>query len=69
MITKTALAQRIKDTTTAFARARNGKPATDQPYLKVALADLVWPMLEAAWKEGHAEATDGIGAEHCPYSG
>lgn len=67
MITKTALAQLFKGNITVFAKSRNGKAPKDPPYLRDSLAELMYPLLAKAWKEGHDEASFGIPSDHNPY--
>lgn len=67
MISRTALAEKFKSTTAAFAASRAGKAPKDAPYHKDAMVDLVYPMLAAAWDEGHGEAESGIPADFNPY--
>lgn len=67
MITRSALAERFKAATLSFAKARVGKEVKDAPYHKDAMVDLVYPLLAAAWDEGHGEADAGIPADFNPY--
>lgn len=67
VITKTALAEKFKVATAAFAKDRAGKEPKDAPYHKDAMVDLVYPLLAAAWREGYDEAEAGIPADFNPY--
>lgn len=67
MITKTALAQKFKDTVAAFAKDRDGKDPKASPYLKDVMVDTVYPLLAAAWLEGHQESSFGIPETANPY--
>lgn len=67
MITRTALAEKFKVVTAAFAKDRAGKEPKDAPYHKDVMVDLVWPMLAAAWLEGHQESSFGIPETSNPY--
>lgn len=69
MITRTALAQKFKEATAAFAKARPaGLAANAAPYHKDAMVDVMWPLLAEAWEDGRFEGSAyGIGPEHNPY--
>lgn len=67
MITKTSLAEKFKAATLAFAKARSGLAPDAQPYHKDVMVDLTWPLLAAAWDEGHGESGAGIPADFNPY--
>lgn len=67
MITKTALAEKFKAATLAFAKTRSGLAPNAAPYHKDVMVDLVYPLLAAAWAEGYGESEAGIPADFNPY--
>lgn len=67
MISRTALAEKFKAATLAFAKTRSGLAPNAEPYHKDVMVELVYPLLAAAWLEGHGEAGAGIPADFNPY--
>lgn len=67
--TQAALGEHLKRVMAEFMKANEGTWVKNKPpYLKTALAAVVWPMLREAWALGNSEGADGIvGAKHNPY--